>query len=126
MPFDHYVRKFDPATSTTLSFVGIDTGSTPLQVVSVRAHPDRSLTVVVKQDGHKYWSGLGMPWSYAPTRYTVYTLFPAGHPKLGGYYRDLKEGEWVADEVAQFPVKWDGDVKRYGLHHLQAPEPEQQ
>lgn len=64
--------------------VGVDTGD----LTVVKWTPGEVL--VLHEDGHKFWAGLGRPWRYAPAQFRVLV------PTSGGRWRHL----------AEFPTRW--------------------
>lgn len=54
-------------------------------------------TIVIKVPGHGYWSGRGMPQSYAAAEYEVYAIEAEEHTSRGTRY--------TVSPLAQFPVR---------------------
>lgn len=59
--------------------------------LTVRQHLLTSL--VLHEEGHTYWSGIGCPRGYAPAQYHVYTV------------KGFGPGTYDATLVTSFPVK---------------------
>lgn len=71
-------------------FSGMETGK--LQVVDFNKE---SQTISIREDGHSYWTGIGLPRSYAPARFRVFT------------YETIHEGipaQVTLTQIAEFPA----------------------
>lgn len=57
-------------------------------------------TMVLKVSGHTYWSGMGLPRSYAPAEYQVYQILHVEDADVRSLERRIE-----AVRICQFPVK---------------------
>lgn len=77
-------------TNGEVTFSGMDTGK--MQVVGF--NPE-ARTISIREDGHSYWTGIGMPRSYAPAQFKVFT-----YEKIYGG----TPAQATLTEIARFPA----------------------
>lgn len=69
-------------------FIGVDMG--PMTI-----HKLEGDHLVIRVAGHKYWSAIGQPWSYAPAQFIVYQI----------ENRVLGTPHVMVNEIVRFPVR---------------------
>lgn len=84
MKYNQYYMNVAP--NGNVSFSGIGTGR-------MTVHARNNGHIILKEEGHKYWSGIGQAQGYAPAQFRVVRVLSE------------IEGMVKVEQVAEFPVR---------------------